>query len=100
MHFHLRSECGIANVDCYTTTNRGADYRGNVSKTDVNGIECQAWNKQTPHKHGNKKFGDHNHCRNPDGEPHGPWCYTIDANERWRYCNIRRCSRCDKGKSA
>lgn len=32
-----------------------------------------------------------NYCRNPDGEPGGPWCYTNDRNKRWEYCNIPSC---------
>ena len=31
-------------------------------------------------------IGDHNYCRNPDGEPH-LWCYTTDRKKRWEICN-------------
>ena len=33
-----------------------------------------------------------NYCRNPDGEPNGPWCYTTDSKKRWEYCGIPKCS--------
>ncbi len=32
-----------------------------------------------------------NYCRNPDDEPGGPWCYTIDEDVRWEYCGIVTC---------
>jgi len=31
-------------------------------------------------------LGDHNSCRNPDGEA-SIWCYTTDENVRWEYCD-------------
>ena len=70
----------------------GALYRGGASTT-ASGLECQAWTSQTPHGHSrtpnnfpDSGLGDHNFCRNPDGEP-GPWCYTIDPSVRWKYCS-------------
>jgi len=30
--------------------------------------------------------GDHNYCRNPDGQP-SIWCYTTDADSRWELCS-------------
>jgi hypothetical protein len=67
------------------------DYRGYVSKT-ISGKKCMAWNSQSPHKHDRtpEKYpgsgiGDHNYCRNPDGEP-TIWCYTTDSNSRFEFC--------------
>ena len=68
-------------------------YRG-CQNTTKNGITCQKWTEQSPHKHNrtnenypNKGVGDHNYCRNPDNEPHGIWCYTTDKKKRWEYCS-------------
>ena len=30
-------------------------------------------------------IGEHNKCRNPDGQK-GLWCYTTNKNKRWEYC--------------
>ncbi|CAG2214421.1 PLG [Mytilus edulis] len=71
---------------------KGVNYGGNISKTR-SGRTCQAWGVQTPQKHKfSKKLADQkNYCRNPDNEPHGPWCYTTDAKKRWEYCAIPYC---------
>ena len=37
-------------------------------------------------------MGDHNSCRNPDGEP-GVWCYTTNANKRWELCDVPICGK-------
>uniref|UniRef100_A0AAY4BXU6 Plasminogen n=1 Tax=Denticeps clupeoides TaxID=299321 RepID=A0AAY4BXU6_9TELE len=74
----------------------GEDYRGKISKTE-SGFTCQRWDSQTPHNHGYlpealpDKYLEQNYCRNPDGEPR-PWCFTTDANKRWEFCNIARCT--------
>ena len=31
-------------------------------------------------------MGDHNYCRNPDGED-TIWCYTTDSSIIWAYCD-------------
>ena len=72
----------------------GAEYHGKVNKTH-SGLECQAWNVLTPHKHGFGRLGDHNFCRNPDEEP-GPWCYTTTSGTRWELCTVRKCNPCDR----
>ena len=61
-------------------------YRGTRNRTRT-GRTCQQWSAQTPHAH--DQSGDElveNYCRNPDGEPKGPWCYTTDPKKRWEYC--------------
>uniref|UniRef100_A0A8C4WW16 Kringle domain-containing protein n=1 Tax=Eptatretus burgeri TaxID=7764 RepID=A0A8C4WW16_EPTBU len=37
-----------------------------------------------------------NFCRNPGGDPK-PWCYSIDPNIRWEYCDIPICGNCVHG---
>ncbi|KAK1337879.1 hypothetical protein QTO34_000980 [Cnephaeus nilssonii] len=74
----------------------GENYEGTISRT-MSGLECQAWDSQTPHAHGYipAKFPSknlkRNYCRNPDGEPR-PWCFTTDPNKRWELCDIPRCT--------
>ncbi|XP_072182245.1 uncharacterized protein [Diadema setosum] len=78
--------------ECYIQP-RARDYRGLVSVTR-NGRTCQRWTLQAPHQHSrtpanypNAGLGDHNYCRNPDNV-NTAWCYTIDRNRRWEYCDI------------
>ena len=68
------------------------DYRG-CQTTTRSGRTCQKWSETTPHSHNklpenypNKGLGDHNYCRNPDGEG-TIWCYTTDSSIRWEYCD-------------
>ncbi|XP_059555875.1 plasminogen isoform X1 [Myotis daubentonii] len=74
----------------------GENYQGTISRTK-SGLECQAWDSQTPHAHGYipAKFPSKNlkmnYCRNPDGEP-SPWCFTTNPNKRWELCDIPRCT--------
>ena len=82
----------MKNVDCQEGD--GANYRGDVSVT-LSGKKCQYWNSQSPHRHEYGRVGEHNKCRNPDGEPH-VWCYTIE-DKRWEFCDVRTCDdQCDK----
>uniref|UniRef100_A0A8D3CDU0 Macrophage stimulating 1 n=1 Tax=Scophthalmus maximus TaxID=52904 RepID=A0A8D3CDU0_SCOMX len=78
--------------DCYQEN--GKNYRGMVRKTRK-GITCQKWNVNTPHR---TRYADHqsanlteNYCRNPDGDQHGPWCYTTDPKTEFDYCAIKQC---------
>uniref|UniRef100_A0A4W5NUZ4 Macrophage stimulating 1 n=1 Tax=Hucho hucho TaxID=62062 RepID=A0A4W5NUZ4_9TELE len=34
-----------------------------------------------------------NYCRNPDGDQHGPWCYTTDHKTEFDYCAIKQCGK-------
>ena len=82
-------------------TGKGEDYRGKQTKT-ITGKTCMNWTKQDPHKHGNtpekkpnKGLGDHNQCRNPDGEKK-IWCYTNDKNKRWENCQPLSNKKCNE----
>ncbi|KAH8060839.1 DUF1800-containing protein [Aureococcus anophagefferens] len=74
-----------------------SDYRGTISVNRF-GKTCQKWTSQTPNGHSRTPenypdagLGDHNYCRNPDGEP-GAWCYSADGAEtRWELCSVPTC---------
>jgi len=81
----------------------GSKYTGKVSVTEKN-EKCQNWDTNSPHyvnftpidgKH-------HDHCRNPDNDPNGPWCYRKNVptgtRPNWRTCTIPKCK--DTGKVA
>ena len=81
-------------------TAEGTEYVGTISQTRT-GRVCQRWDKQAPHSHTRTDpdmFPEDtvekasNFCRNPDGEPGGPWCYTTDSTTRWEYCDIPKCN--------
>ncbi len=82
------------------STRMGQTYRGKVDNTR-NGLGCQRWDSQFPHVHRHNEdfmFPDNstsdaeNYCRNPNDEPFGPWCYTLDPDTVWDYCDIDDCS--------
>ena len=76
----------------HVTKHNGAYYTGNLNKTG-SGRTCQKWTSQSPHSHSrtagnypNRGIGNHNYCRNPDGE-NSIWCYTDNRGYRWERCN-------------
>ncbi|XP_040850417.1 hepatocyte growth factor-like protein isoform X6 [Ochotona curzoniae] len=89
-----REFCDLPRCNCYHGT--GEQYRGRVSKTRK-GIPCQHWSAETPHKplftptSAPQANLEENFCRNPDGDSHGPWCYTTDPGTPFDYCALRRC---------
>ncbi|KAM4723218.1 prothrombin [Rhinophrynus dorsalis] len=76
----------------------GINYNGDISVTR-SGRDCQYWSSNYPHK---TKVNPHSHvnaslkenfCRNPDANPTGPWCYTMDPQKRWEECAIPVCGK-------
>jgi hypothetical protein len=72
-------------------TGDGSDYRG-CRTTTRSGATCQNWMEQSPRTHSRtpanypgKGLGNHNYCRNPDGES-TIWCYTT-GSKRWELCD-------------
>ena len=80
----------------YVPSNR---YKGNLSET-ANGLRCQSWSTKYPHNHKFDKdsyfsmdgsvLEASNYCRDPSNEGK-IWCFTMDPNVVWEYCNSRSC---------
>merc|ERR1719324_1257762 len=75
-------------------TGNGQDYIGCQYQT-VSGYTCQNWLAQTPQSHSyipdwypDGHLGDHNFCRNPDGDS-TIWCITTNPQVRWEFCSPR-----------
>ncbi|KAK2148431.1 hypothetical protein LSH36_498g02008 [Paralvinella palmiformis] len=94
--------CGVpfCNDKHCKPTHLGTTYKGTRSRT-ASGHICHQWNATVPYRHGftAKDFPDdslsdaNNYCRNPDDDPDGPWCYTIDPNIGRETCAIPLCER-------
>ena len=76
--------------ECQEGNPLGANYSGKMNVT-ASGRTCQVWAASQPHEHDHTEVGEHNHCRNPDGDSSGVWCYTTDPDKDWEYCSVPRC---------
>ncbi|KAM9194399.1 kremen protein 1 isoform 2-T2 [Dugong dugon] len=84
--------------ECFTAN--GADYRGTQNWTALHGGKpCLFWNETFQHPYNTLKYpngegglGEHNYCRNPDGDV-SPWCYVAEHEDGvyWKYCEITAC---------
>jgi len=91
------ADCGLLDFNCQKRTEEGLGltYEGNEITT-ITGKDCQAWNVDDPQYSNFKDLGwTHNHCRNPDNETGGVWCYTTVKGSRWEHCDVRECEDCD-----
>ncbi|MBN3298886.1 KREM1 protein, partial [Amia calva] len=85
-------------AECYTAN--GKDYRGKQNQTCLKaGKPCLYWNETFQHPYNTIKYpngegglGNHNYCRNPDGDVR-PWCYIPDHEDGvyWKFCDIPTC---------
>lgn len=80
----------------------GVDYVGQIGRTESL-VRCQSWTTTNPiHKinpdYTDEKFSDFskklakNYCRNPNKDPLGPWCYTMDEQLINETCALPLCS--------
>ncbi|XP_049722907.1 kremen protein 1 isoform X1 [Elephas maximus indicus] len=84
--------------ECFTAN--GVDYRGTQNWTALHGGKpCLFWNETFQHPYNTLKYpngegglGEHNYCRNPDGDV-SPWCYVAEHEDGvyWKYCEIPAC---------
>lgn len=84
----------IQTNDCYEGI--GSDYRGMAFITTRASL-CQKWTESNlinPTTHQNAGLGDHNYCRNPDGDER-PWCWVDAAQGKYGYCALSSCPRRD-----
>ncbi|XP_042315038.1 hyaluronan-binding protein 2 isoform X4 [Sceloporus undulatus] len=89
--------CEIGPEDCFEEN--GFTYRGNVSQTVLQKT-CLHWNSHLLLDSNYNAFmedadyhdlGDHNFCRNPDGDEK-PWCFvTVNNKLKWDFCDISLC---------
>lgn len=80
----------------------GLEYQGDISKTE-GGIRCQSWSATIPvHKIDPSLTDDDfvdfsrkdakSYCRNPNKNPMGPWCYSMDPTLIDDTCAVPLCS--------
>eukprot|EP00928_Gymnodinium_smaydae_P029988 TRINITY_DN22426_c0_g1_i1.p1 TRINITY_DN22426_c0_g1~~TRINITY_DN22426_c0_g1_i1.p1 ORF type:complete len:230 (+),score=28.75 TRINITY_DN22426_c0_g1_i1:64-753(+) len=77
--------------DCYVDD--GSEYQG-LTTMSTSGRTCENWLKvggeYGPSIPG---IGNHNYCRNPSGKRERPWCFTVDPNKEWEFCDVPKCAK-------
>ena len=86
------SSKGQRQIGCQHRSTSGRDYVGGANIT-VDGLHCQRWSDTDPHDHDFTHVGDHNFCRNPNGEASQSqvWCYTTDPEHQKQNCSVQFC---------
>ncbi|XP_029927433.1 prothrombin [Myripristis murdjan] len=84
-------------VEGHCVAANGVNYLGNINITR-SGKECQFWKSNFPHpiiREYNasepNSILQENFCRNPDGGPDGPWCFTRDPTVQKEPCSVPKC---------
>ncbi|XP_043911770.1 hyaluronan-binding protein 2 isoform X2 [Protopterus annectens] len=90
--------CETGPRDCYKGS--GYFYNGTVSETE-DGRKCLPWNSRHLLGESFNSFmenaesygiGEHNYCRNPDGDS-TPWCFVLKGKKlMWNFCKVSQCA--------
>ncbi|CAG0891571.1 unnamed protein product [Darwinula stevensoni] len=97
--------CNDFSVPECKVSQKGGEYVGVKDKT-ISGFDCIPWldvdSGDTDRNYWLLKgsFSDeltdtHNFCRNPNGNPGGPWCNIRDSRKphlKWEYCDVHFCA--------
>jgi len=76
--------------DCYLGSDKGVDYVGLADSTK-SGRTCKNWLDQGKYSATISGVGNHHYCRNPEGSKSKPWCFTVDSNVEWEFCEVPEC---------
>ncbi|CAG0903663.1 unnamed protein product [Darwinula stevensoni] len=78
----------------FKLSRKGGEYVGKRSKS-ISGFPCATWLSHNESSEillpgfSDEVDASHRFCRNPNGQPHGPWCYVdADAGPEWEYCDV------------
>lgn len=83
--------CALADITkCGCQEVAQADYRGSISITE-NGYTCKEWTF-----FGSYNWPDHgleynNNCRNPNQANTRAWCFVMESNVIWDFCDVPYC---------
>ncbi len=88
----------LVSVACISNRS-GGNYAGNETLTR-SGRLCQRWDDPAqPHTAirpgmlpDSSLSAANNFCRSPGFDPGGPWCYVLDGDVTWEYCDLPACS--------
>ncbi|XP_035260196.1 hyaluronan-binding protein 2 [Anguilla anguilla] len=97
--------CQVGSPDCYE--GNGLTYNGLASETE-DGEDCLPWNSHSVLERAADSFtenqedamlGEHNYCRNPDGDVK-PWCFVKRREALfWSFCKVKQCAGSNSGKA-
>ena len=73
-----------ATYNCQEGDPLGVSYAGQVNTT-ASGRTCKVWSETSVN------LGEHNYCRNPEGNDNGVWCFTTDPDKPRESCSLPRC---------
>ncbi|PAA71212.1 hypothetical protein BOX15_Mlig019787g1 [Macrostomum lignano] len=93
---YICQKLGTLTSDCYSQS--GGNYRGEAARTDK-GTPCQPWSENrlvNSMTHPGQGLGEHNLCRNPDGDTK-PWCWVDNERNVFGYCSLRLCGEGEGG---